>query len=71
MTNRCRTCGEPIIWRETNNGKYIPMNLNGVCHFETCPHANQWRGQHNMNQDDHVGHMETLDSKQTRLTDGL
>ena len=71
MASRCRSCNAPIEWRENANGNWEPLNLNGVSHFETCPEAKNWRTKHNMKQSDHVGHLETKDSKQTRLKDGI
>lgn len=46
MSN-CRSCGEKIKWVESPNGKHIPYNLNGICHFETCPQAPKWRKREN------------------------
>jgi hypothetical protein len=55
-TTKCRTCGAPIIWLKTANGKAMPVNANAVeegdtvfipkrhkSHFSTCPQAAEWR----------------------------
>lgn len=40
---KCRSCGAPIWWIKTKNGKNIPLDYNGDAHFSTCPHADQRR----------------------------
>ena len=66
MSN-CKSCGQEIVWRETDEGRFIPMNKNGTCHFETCPQRTQWKNKTKLKQEDHIAHLETADSKQTRL----
>lgn len=40
-SSKCRDCHELIYWIKTDAGKNMPVNADGVCHFETC----QKRGQ--------------------------
>jgi hypothetical protein len=53
----CRSCGAAIIWVKTQKGKNMPVDhkpeienatefdrATMVCHFETCPNAEQHRG---------------------------
>ena len=40
----CLSCGAEIYWAVTRKGKATPVNPDGVSHFETCPHADDWRG---------------------------
>ena len=40
---KCRSCGAPIWWSETSNGKRIPLDPNGDAHFTTCPNADKHR----------------------------
>ena len=35
-TCRGPRCGAPIIWEETQNGKRMPLNLDGTPHWSTC-----------------------------------
>lgn len=39
----CRSCGAPVLWLESKNGKKSPFNADGVNHFATCPQADSWR----------------------------
>ena len=45
----CRSCGAPILWAETDNGKLMPVDkpetesATTVSHFSTCPTAKKWR----------------------------
>lgn len=45
----CRSCGAPVLWCVTRNGKKMPVDLPTVpeeattSHFATCPEAGQWR----------------------------
>ena len=39
----CKSCGVNIEWRQSESGQWIPYDLNGTCHFETCPQAKKWR----------------------------
>jgi hypothetical protein len=46
----CRSCGEPIVWGITPNGKKMPCDLpdddddtHTVSHFSTCPESEAWR----------------------------
>jgi hypothetical protein len=48
--SECRSCGEPIVWCITKNGKKMPVDIEDegdwtmpLCHFATCAHADQWR----------------------------
>ena len=47
---KCLGCGEWIHWVQIN-GKWNPTNINGTSHFDTCPEANKFRGQHNQSRD--------------------
>ena len=38
----CRSCGAPITWGLTKNGKRCPFNADGASHFGTCPQAKHW-----------------------------
>lgn len=40
---RCAGCGEPIVWRRTERGRWEPVNPDGVSHFVTCPEAAAFR----------------------------
>ena len=42
--SRCSGCGMKIFWIKTVNGKNMPLDPDGTCHFETCPEADQFRG---------------------------
>lgn len=61
MSNRavckCRSCGARIMWKKTENRKWIPVDYDDelwpdinfdpdrmVTHFETCPNADEHRG---------------------------
>jgi Zn-finger protein len=35
----CKSCLAPIYWIETQAGKRMPVNANGVSHFADCPNA--------------------------------
>ena len=39
----CKSCGAEIIWEKTEQGRWRPMDLNGKCHFDTCPKAEKYR----------------------------
>ena len=39
----CRSCGQPIKWVKSKNGKATPMNPWGTTHFQTCPEAEAHR----------------------------
>ncbi len=34
--SRCKYCGESIEWAKTANGKNMPVDPDGQCHFDTC-----------------------------------
>ena len=43
----CRSCGAPVVWEKTRNGKYCPFNVADgqpaeESHFKTCPQARGW-----------------------------
>lgn len=38
--SKCRSCQEEIWWVKTKNGKNVPVNNDGVCHFDTCKAKN-------------------------------
>jgi ssDNA-binding Zn-finger/Zn-ribbon topoisomerase 1 len=43
----CRSCGAPIVWGKTAQGKACPFNVVGgqpteESHFKTCPQARGW-----------------------------
>jgi hypothetical protein len=47
LLERCRSCGAPVAWGKTKNGKACPYNVvNGQpteeSHFRTCPQAKDW-----------------------------
>jgi hypothetical protein len=42
----CRSCGSPITWGESVNGKLTPMDPDGQTHFITCPQRREWRKRH-------------------------
>ena len=44
--SKCKKCHAVLKWGMSPNGKWIPMDLNGTCHFDTCPHAKEFRGKH-------------------------
>jgi CRISPR/Cas system-associated exonuclease Cas4 (RecB family) len=35
----CRSCGAPIFWATSKNGKKMPVNNMGISHFTDCPNA--------------------------------
>lgn len=52
----CRSCGDPIVWMRTTNGKPIPVEPDDIdpddelfdpqkhkSHFSNCPHADEHR----------------------------
>ena len=39
----CKSCGAPIVWVLSAKAKRMPLNLDGVTHFATCPHADEHR----------------------------
>lgn len=42
-TSTCKGCGEFIKWVKTPNGKNVPVNADGICHFDTCTKRGQVR----------------------------
>jgi len=32
----CTTCGRPIYLRQNSEGRWVPFDASGRCHFETC-----------------------------------
>jgi len=40
----CKSCGANIEWHRSPLGRWVPYDLNGNCHFDTCPQAKKWRG---------------------------
>lgn len=41
---QCKSCGAPIVFKTTAAGKKAPYDVEtGVSHFQTCPHAEQYR----------------------------
>ena len=38
----CRSCGAPVEFKLTKNGKLCPFNPDGTSHFSSCPQAKQW-----------------------------
>lgn len=40
-SSKCRDCQELIYWIKTDAGKNMPVNADGVCHFETCKKRGQ------------------------------
>ena len=45
--SKCSRCGVMIRWEKTVNDKWIPMDMCGSCHFDTCPFAAEFRGKSN------------------------
>ncbi len=57
MTAQCRSCEAPIVWVQTQSGKYMPVDAHSydegdglvfvkdkhISHFATCPNANKHR----------------------------
>lgn len=43
---KCKRCGATIKFVKTENDKWIPMDPDGTCHFDTCPYANEFRNKH-------------------------
>lgn len=39
----CKSCGAPLRWSWTKNGKRTPTNPDGTSHYGTCPQAEEWR----------------------------
>lgn len=66
----CRSCGAAIDWIQNNEMRWIPMNHNGTCHFETCPHAKQWRNRKANGSHDYTKEKELADKQQTKLNNG-
>lgn len=40
---QCNSCGRPIWWVTTKNGKAAPFTQDALNHFGDCPHAAQHR----------------------------
>lgn len=41
--SKCRSCGAPVIWGQTDSGKNCPFDREtGESHFRTCPEASKW-----------------------------
>jgi len=34
----CKYCGEPIMFKEDEKGRYVPFDLDGTFHWKTCPY---------------------------------
>ena len=34
--SKCRSCQAEIWWVKSKKGKNVPVNKDGVCHYETC-----------------------------------
>jgi hypothetical protein len=44
MPNKCRSCGQEIVWIITQKGKRSPVNLSdGLSHWSSCPDAKFWK----------------------------
>ena len=41
----CKYCGAKIEWAENENGKKIPVNVNGDNHFRTCKRFHQLKAE--------------------------
>lgn len=41
--DRCRACGQSILWCYTRNDRYSPHDHDGTSHFATCPRADSYR----------------------------
>ena len=47
----CRLCGQPIKFEMNENGKWVPYDLDGVNHFNTCPEIKRRRELYRKNND--------------------
>ncbi len=43
---KCKKCKASIIWERNSNDKWIPLNLDGSLHFDTCLYAKEFRNKH-------------------------
>lgn len=34
--SKCRSCQAEIWWVKSKKGKNVPVNADGICHYETC-----------------------------------
>ncbi|MBX3261085.1 MAG: hypothetical protein KF782_15485, partial [Labilithrix sp.] len=41
----CRSCGTPICLVRTEGGRWMPVELDGVSHFDRCSSAAEHRAQ--------------------------
>lgn len=48
----CHSCGAPMYWSESKNGKPVPTNPDGTSHWGTCPQAQEWRKKHGPKEDE-------------------
>jgi len=39
---KCRSCHATVFWINPRAGVRLPVNPDGVSHFETCPQASDW-----------------------------
>jgi hypothetical protein len=42
LESKCRSCHAVIFWIQPRPGVRLPVNPDGVSHFETCPDAASW-----------------------------
>lgn len=40
---RCKSCTAAIKWEIDYMGKYHPVNLDGSCHYLSCPNTKHYR----------------------------
>ena len=40
---QCQRCKQEIKWEKNDNDNWVPLNLDGVNHFETCPYSKEFR----------------------------
>ena len=45
--SNCKACGQKIYWAKTKNEKQMPIEVIGICewqsHFASCPAATKFR----------------------------
>ena len=34
---QCKDCQAEITWVQSENGRWIPQDIDGTCHFDSCP----------------------------------
>jgi len=41
--SRCRECDKYFYWVRMPSGKLMPVDIDGISHFATCPAADEFR----------------------------